>query len=91
MLSFLQSCVGGWVEAHTISHIGNVMLWMNEEGAIRDGFLPNPIASAIWSQEFGFGRIMGDVVLTSLSAEDGQTTGLTPQQLTKIKERYLHE
>ena len=90
LLDFLQGCVGGWVEAHDIAHIGGVTIWMNEEGAIH-GLPENPIASSIWTQEHGFGRILGDIVLTGSADEQGDTTGLNPQQLTTIKERYLHE
>ena len=89
LLGYLQNAVGGYIERVRIHHLSVDMI-LNEEGLIHD--LPvNPTATRIWEAEHwvGLGQIRGTVVfLASLELEDA---GLTPEQLTTIKERYLHE
>jgi hypothetical protein len=74
-LETLQAKVGGWVQAIDLDEV--VTLWVNEEGKLNR--LPvNSFATALWSVVFGEGTdiIVGDIVLTGGTDEEGETLGL---------------
>jgi len=78
-LEQLQQAVGGYVQAVNLND--DVTLWCNEEGKIH-GLPHNAMAQRLWDRTFGADtdHIVGDVVLTGL-ADDGETTGLTDEQM----------
>lgn len=75
-LSVLQEGVGGWVQAIDLDD--DLTMWCNEEGKLQS--LPhNPFAQVIWDQTFGPGTdyIVGDVVFTGGTDDEGYTLGLS--------------
>jgi tRNA threonylcarbamoyladenosine modification (KEOPS) complex Pcc1 subunit len=80
-LSTLQTAVGGWVQAIDIA--SDLSMWCNEEGKLIS--LPhNPFAQFMWDKAFGAHTdyIVGDIVLTGGTDEEGYTLGLTDEQVT---------
>jgi hypothetical protein len=87
-LKTLQAKVGGWVQAIDLDK--DVTLWANEEGKL-EGLPVNPFATALWELAFGVGTdiIVGDIVLTGGTDEEGETLGLQDfiiENLVKILE-----
>jgi len=74
-LATLQAKVGGWVQAVDLDEV--VTLWANEEGKL-NGLPINDFATALWEVVFGEGTdiIVGDIVLTGGTDEEGETLGL---------------
>jgi hypothetical protein len=74
-LKTLQTKVGGWVQAIDLDP--QVTLWANEEGKLV-GLPINEFATALWESLFGIGTdiIVGDIVLTGGTDEEGETLGL---------------
>jgi hypothetical protein len=83
--NFLSAAVGGWIEMVTlVDNLDGIILWVNEEGKI-DQLDYNPLATTIWETCFGFTDvIVGNVVLTGGSDEDGETLPLTDEQVQAI-------
>jgi len=82
-LTTLQTAVGGWVQAIDIAT--DMTMWCNEEGKLIS--LPhNPFAQFMWDKSFGTytDYIVGDIVLTGGTDEDGATLGLTDEQVQVI-------
>ena len=82
-LSVLQSGVDGWVQAIDLSD--DLTLWLNEEGKLVD--LPHNIAAqALWDSRFGYDTdyLVGDVVLTGGVNEEGETLGLSDEQVESL-------
>lgn len=75
-LKVLQNAVGGWVQA--IDLTPEVTMWINEEGKL-DGLPLNFHGTMFWSASFGFGtdQIVGDIVLTGGTDEEGETLELS--------------
>jgi hypothetical protein len=85
-LPVLQQGVGGWVQAIDLST--DLTLWLNEEGKLAD--LPhNPFAQALWDERFGAytDYIVGDIVLTGGTGDEGETLGLAKEQVASLVER----
>lgn len=76
-LKVLQNAVGGWVQAIDLNH--EVTMWINEEGKL-DGLPLNFHGTMFWSARFGLGtdEIVGDIVLTGGTDDEGDTLGITP-------------
>ena len=86
-LEYLQEKVGGCVQAvPMIGKLDGLTLWMNEEGKFTD--LPlNEIATALWEVSYGATDfIAGNAILTAGVDYDGDTLGLTSEQLDTIME-----
>lgn len=83
-LSTLQTAVGGWVQA--IDLASDLSMWCNEEGKLV-GLPHNPYAQFMWDKVFGAHTdyIVGDVVLTGGTDSEGETIGLTQEQVEIIK------
>lgn len=79
-LEKLQGAVGGWVQA--VSLDSELTLWCNEEGKMI-GLEHNPLAQFMWDRAFGAGTdfIVGTVVITGGTDNDGETIGLTDDQI----------
>jgi hypothetical protein len=82
-LSKLQEAVGGYIQPVDISD--TLTLWVNEEGKLMS--LPhNPTAQRYYDKRWGAGRdfIVGNVVFTGGVGPDGETLGLTDEQVSAI-------
>jgi hypothetical protein len=79
-LATLQQGVGGLVQAVDLSE--RLTLWLNEEGKVL-GQAHNPYGQFFWDKLFGVHTdyIVGDVVISGGTDEDGNTLGLTEQQV----------
>ena len=78
----IRSTVGGYFQVLPIeTPSGAVDLWVNEEGKL-DGLEQNPTATALWVQCYGLtDYCVGDVILTCGVNREGETTGLTSEQV----------
>lgn len=78
-LSFLQKTVGGTVD---VLRLGDIDVWVNDECLLLD--LPlNFYVGSVKHKEITH-KIAGDVVFASHNSE-GETIGLTPEQVTKVQ------
>jgi hypothetical protein len=82
-LEKLQTAVGGWVQAIELSN--ELTLWCNEEGKMI-GLEHNPLAQHLWDRAFGAGTdyIVGTVVLTGGTDDEGDTIGITEEQILSL-------
>jgi hypothetical protein len=85
-LQDLQSAVGGWVQAIDLAE--DLTMWLNEEGKLV-GLPHNTTAQKLWDKTFWVGSdfVVGDVVLTGGTGEEGVTLPLgddTAQRVRKI-------
>jgi hypothetical protein len=79
----LKTAVGGWLECVHLPSIG-ADLWLNEEGKLI-GLPYSPYGTVLWAKEYGFtDKIMGDIVITGGADEEGETLGLTEEQLKAV-------
>ncbi len=83
-LNKLQTAVGGWVQA--IDLASDLSMWCNEEGKLT-GLPHNPYAQYMWDKVFGAHTdyLVGDIVLTGGTDSEGETIGLTQEQVDIIK------
>ena len=73
-LKKLQGAVGGWVQAVDLRD--DLTLWCNEEGKLI-GLTPNVIGTHLYEKNFGMvDVIMGDVVFTGGTDDEGDNLGL---------------
>lgn len=79
----ISRAVGGWIECVNLRGL-QVDMWVNEEGKLNS--LPeNPTATALFMDEFGGGDfIVGNVLITGGVDEEGETVGLTDEQIEVI-------
>jgi len=79
-LEQLQSEVGGLIEAVTLPN--GLTMWLNEEGKLQQ-LDHNQQAQVIFDHSFGPGVdiVLGNAVITGGADEDGETLGLTDEQL----------
>ena len=74
----LSDAVGGMIECGGLK---DADLWCNENG-ISEGLDLNMFASAIYSDAFGAGNpILGNVIITGSVDAEGETLGLTDEQV----------
>jgi hypothetical protein len=79
----LSNAVDGWYQAVDINE--TLTMWMNEEGKI-DGLPFNAIATKLFQARFGMvDIIMGNAVLTGGADDEGDTIGLTDEQVQQFK------
>jgi len=83
-LNKLQTAVGGWVQAIDLS--SDLSMWCNEEGKLT-GLPHNPYAQYMWDKVFGAHTdyLVGDIVLTGGTDSEGETIGLTQEQVDIMK------
>lgn len=83
-LEYLQTAVGGWVQAIDIAT--DMTMWCNEEGKLI-GLPHNPYAQFMWDKAFGAHTdyIVGDIVLTGGTDEEGATLGLSDEQTVIVR------
>jgi len=84
-LAQLQEAVGGLIQAVDLRE--DLTLWCNEEGKLINGMEPNVIGTHLWEKSFGMTDIiMGDIVLTGPSDEEGETLPLAQTWVTQVQE-----
>lgn len=85
-LKTLQNAVSGWIQA--IDVVGDMSIYLNEEGKML-GLPINKVATQYFDDTYGpnYDVIVGDVVFTGLPDSEGETTGLTPEQLADVVDR----
>jgi hypothetical protein len=79
-LATLQQGVGGLVQAVDLSE--RLTMWLNEEGKVL-GQAHNPYGQFFWDKLYGAHTdyIVGDIVISGGTDADGNTLGLTEQQV----------
>jgi hypothetical protein len=79
-LTTLQTAVDGWVQAVEVAT--DLTMWCNEEGKMF-GLAHNPYAQFMWDKAYGAHTdyIVGDIVLTGGADSEGDTLGLTDEQV----------
>lgn len=79
-LATLQAGVGGLVQAVDLSQ--RLTLWLNEEGKVL-GQAHNAYGQFFWDKLYGAHTdyIVGDIVISGGTDQDGDTLGLTEQQV----------
>jgi hypothetical protein len=83
-LKKLQGAVGGWVQAVDLQD--NLTLWCNEEGKLI-GLTPNVIGTHMFEKSFGMTDvIMGDVVFTGGTDDEGDNLALPTAWLVQLQE-----
>ena len=76
----ISTAVGGRIECVNIFD-KTADLWLNEEGKI-EGLPQNPIGTSIWADNYGLTDvIVGDIIITGGTDEEGETLGLTDSQV----------
>ena len=88
--NLIREAVGGWIECVHIAPYG-VDVWLNAEGKLIN--LPyNLVGQRLWVSAYGATDvIVGDIVVTGGADEDGETLGLTDEQLNDIKTRLMYD
>lgn len=80
----LRDAVGGLIQAVDLNH--DLTMWCNEEGKLM-GLTPSMMGTLMWEKTFGMTDIIvGDVVFTGGTDDEGETLGLDPKQLYKLKQ-----
>lgn len=78
--NLLSTTVGGLIECISLTK-HNADMWINEDGKYKCEF-QNPIATALWAEMYGTtDYIMGDVIITGGCDAEGETIGLTNEQI----------
>jgi hypothetical protein len=84
-LTQLQEAVGGLVLAADL--YDDLTLWCNEEGKLINGMQPNVIATHLWEKSFIMSDvIMGDVVFTGGTDDEGDNLALPNPWLVQLEE-----
>lgn len=78
----LSTAVNGMIELVSISE--DIDMWLNEEGKFI-GLEPNVIATILFYRAFSrFDLVMGDVIITGGSDDEGKTIGLSDESIIDI-------
>lgn len=85
--NLISDAVEGWIECYYLSSLG-VDLWCNEESKLA-GLARNDIATYLFQKEFGpHDYIGGNVIFTGGTDDEGETVGLTEDQIKKLTELF---
>lgn len=84
----LSRAVGGMIEAVTLP--SGLTLWVNEEGKL-DGLPVNEYATRLFVSAFGaVDVIVGNAIITGGADDDGETLGLTDEQVADLLANILY-
>ena len=85
----LSRSVGGMIQCVPLGESG-LSVWCNDEGKLI-GLPYNEKATALWVKHWGNTDIMvGNVVVTGGFNDEGETIGLTPEQVIEIDKAVNH-
>ena len=77
----LSGAVGGYIECVHLPETLDLDLWVNEEGKL-DGLVFNLFGTYLWVENYGkTDVIVGDVIFTSGTDNEGHTLGLSDEQV----------
>ena len=84
----LSRAVGGMIEAVTLPN--GLTLWVNENGK-NDGLPVNDYATRLFASAFGEGIdiIVGNAIVTGGADDEGETLGLTDEQIAELVAELL--
>lgn len=82
-LSKMQNAVDGLIEPIDLTN--TLTMWVNEEFLFRRSFEPNLLGTAMYQSVGGDGVIMGTIVFTGGTDSDGNTMGLSEEDLLTIE------
>ena len=87
---FLSGTVGGWIQSVFLRNdFEDFTLWCNEEGKL-NGLPFNVLATDLWENSYGkTDMIVGNVVITGGSDDEGETLGLTQEQVDKLAQFFV--
>jgi hypothetical protein len=82
---FLSGSVGGWIQSVSLSNqLEGFDLYCNEEGKL-NGLPVNWTATYLWELSYGKTDVLvGDVVLTGGADDEGETLGLSQEQMDRL-------
>ena len=81
----LRDSVGGLIQPVDLKP--DLTLWCNEEGKLINGMEINTIGTHLWEQTFGMTDvIMGNIVLTGSTDDEGETRPLPSTWLAYVEE-----
>lgn len=84
-LSQLQNAVDGLIQPIDLE--AGITMWVNEEGLFRNDLEANDIATGLYAQMFQITNpIIGDVVFTGGTDEEGDTLGLADEYVKALTE-----
>lgn len=84
-LSKMQKAVDGLIQPVDLQD--DVTMWVNEEGLLRNDLAGNSIATGLFVQMLNAQTpIMGDVVFTGGTDEEGDTLGLAEDYVSALEE-----
>lgn len=86
---FLSAAVGGYIQAVPLQDpVGELTMWLNEEGKL-DGLPENMAATWLWGRSYGATDVMvGNVVLSGGVDENGETLGLSDDQVAALQSMF---
>ena len=84
----ISTAVGGMIECITLhDKEGQPDMWINENGKF-SGLDQNPYATALWVDMYSTTDvIMGDVIITGGADDEGETLGLSDEQVDYFMKR----
>ena len=83
---FISSTVGGYIERVPMDSLGDIDLWVNEEGKYSD----LPITAVLKFKEKVIDYIQGNLVFTKHDGE-GETISLDADDIKKIKDKFNND
>jgi hypothetical protein len=84
---FLSNAVGGWFQSVPLDGVlSGTYIWVNENGKFEQDCLLNTHATFLWNQSYptSLDYMVGNAVITGDADEDGNTVGLTDDQLGAV-------
>jgi hypothetical protein len=81
--NLIKDAVGGYIQVVPLAK-AKADLWVNEEGKL-DNLPQNPIGTSLWVDEYGYtDTIVGNIIITGGTDENGETLGLSLEQVAKF-------
>jgi hypothetical protein len=87
---FLSGAVGGWIQSvPLVNDFDELNLWCNEEGKL-NGLPLNALATELGENSYGkTDMIVGNAVITGGADDEGETMGLTQEQMDKLAQFFV--
>jgi hypothetical protein len=92
----ISKAVGGYIECVSLPSVG-IDMWVDEEGKLAEVGYVNAFGTILMQEEYGTDLngplvdiVVGTVIFTGGTDEEGETLGLSPEQV-EFLEAKLHE